>query len=265
MHYSFDTTVAQELGVNEAIFINNLQFWLRKNQANEKHRYDGRTWTYNSRRAFVELFPFWTERQVRHLIDKLIDKGIVLCKKIMAKKSDHTNWYAFNDEEKYLGKKTPNNTDCPIEQAKMSNHDMTNLSDLPLYTDIKTTNTIMSSTPTAHIDPVDNFKKLEEDIKTGIDENYIKNAEQNFSRPQKALFVLAYLNCVQDTQFRPVRANIDLILNRLKEGHSIMDFLHVIHAQRRAWKSDEKMKKYLRPKTLFNATNFANYLGQANQ
>ncbi len=29
-----------------------------------------------------------------------------------------------------------------------------------------------------------------------------------------------------------------------------------------AWVGDSKMDEYLRPKTLFNATNFANYAGQ---
>ena len=49
MQYSFDTKEAMEHGVNEAIIIANIRFWVQKNKANDKHFYEGRTWTYNSK------------------------------------------------------------------------------------------------------------------------------------------------------------------------------------------------------------------------
>ena len=54
MDYSFDIEVAQQYGVNEAIMIKNLQFWIMKNKANGKHFHDGHTWTYNSVAAFMQ-------------------------------------------------------------------------------------------------------------------------------------------------------------------------------------------------------------------
>ncbi len=36
----------------------------------------------------------------------------------------------------------------------------------------------------------------------------------------------------------------------------------VIDARVAKWGRDEKMRDYLRPKTIFNATNFANYVGE---
>ena len=58
MIYSFDVSIATEIGVDEAIMFQNLVFWINKNQANQKHYHDGRYWTYNSQQAFCELFPF---------------------------------------------------------------------------------------------------------------------------------------------------------------------------------------------------------------
>ena len=69
MTYSFDIEIAQEIGVDEAIMLQNIIFWLVKNKANGTNHYDGRYWTYNSHKAFKELFPFWTENQIRRILE----------------------------------------------------------------------------------------------------------------------------------------------------------------------------------------------------
>ena len=61
MDYSFNGEIARIYGVDEAVFIHNLYWWIAKNEANGRHYHDGRSWTYNSMRALSELFPFWTE------------------------------------------------------------------------------------------------------------------------------------------------------------------------------------------------------------
>jgi len=48
-------------------------------------------------------------------------------------------------------------------------------------------------------------------------------------------------------------------LARMKEGYADRDFRIVIARKVREWGADEKMMGYLRPKTLFNATNFNQY------
>ena len=57
MTHQFDTEIAKEYGVDIAIVVSNIAFWLQKNKANGKHIHDGKVWTYNSTKAFKELFP----------------------------------------------------------------------------------------------------------------------------------------------------------------------------------------------------------------
>lgn len=71
--------------------------------------------------------------------------------------------------------------------------------------------------------------------------------------------ILNFLNDKTGKRFRPVPANITPIVARLKEGYTDRHFRVVIARKAREWGTDEKMMQYLRPKTLFNATNFANY------
>ncbi len=97
MVYQFDADIAAKYGVDEAIMIYNLSFWIRKNEANGKHYYDGRFWTYNSAEAFTKLFPFWTSRQVRRVLKSLEEKGIIVTGNYNSSAYDRTTWYAFGD------------------------------------------------------------------------------------------------------------------------------------------------------------------------
>ena len=99
MEYSFDINVAKKYGVDEAIMIKNFQYWIMKNKASGKHFYDGRTWTYNSTKAFIDLFPFWKEYQIRRVLDSLIKQGIIIIGNYNKNAYDRTLWYAFANEE----------------------------------------------------------------------------------------------------------------------------------------------------------------------
>lgn len=97
MTYQFDTDIAALYGVDESIMIANLQFWIRKNEANGKHFHDGRFWTYNSIEAFTKLFPFWTARQIRRVLKSLEEKGVIVTGNYNTSAYDRTTWYAFGD------------------------------------------------------------------------------------------------------------------------------------------------------------------------
>ena len=98
MDYSFNVEIAKKYGVEEAVLIHNLYWWIRKNKANNQHFYKGRYWTYNSRKAFSELFPFWTERQVRRITEKLTEEKVLYVDNFNQVKYDRTLWYALSDE-----------------------------------------------------------------------------------------------------------------------------------------------------------------------
>lgn len=102
MNHSFDTDHAAKYGITEAVILNNFQFWIAKNRANEKHLHDGRTWTYNSVRAFAELFPYLTAKQLRYALDRLVSMGVLVKGNFNDSPYNRTSWYAFQDEESFL-------------------------------------------------------------------------------------------------------------------------------------------------------------------
>jgi len=102
MQHHFDTEYALKYGIEEAIVINNLQFWIIKNIANKKHFINDRTWTYNSYKAFSEIFPYWNEHKMKRILDSLVIQNVILRENYNKSGYDRTCWYAFRDENSFL-------------------------------------------------------------------------------------------------------------------------------------------------------------------
>jgi hypothetical protein len=102
MEHSFNIEHAKKYGLEEAILIGNMRHWITKNKANRKHIYDGRVWTYNSHKAFVEIYPYWNEHKIRRILDSLVDQEILVKGNYNKMSYDRTTWYAFKDESMFL-------------------------------------------------------------------------------------------------------------------------------------------------------------------
>lgn len=85
-------------GADVAIFIHNLVYWVEKNAANGKHFHDGRYWSYNSVKALCEMYPLWSANQIRHIIKKAENAGLIVTGNYNAKPMDRTMWYSPSDE-----------------------------------------------------------------------------------------------------------------------------------------------------------------------
>lgn len=95
MEHYFNTDVAKDCGIEESILLHNFHFWLSKNAANEKHFHDGLYWFYNSKKAFVDLFPYMNETKIFRSIKNLEERGFVVKGNYNTDKWDRTNWYAI--------------------------------------------------------------------------------------------------------------------------------------------------------------------------
>lgn len=97
MIYQFDTDLAAEFGVDEAILISHLIFWINKNAANERHYHDGRYWTYSSIEGFSRIFMFWSVGQIHRILKSLKEQDVIIKGNFNDTAYDRTAWYAFTD------------------------------------------------------------------------------------------------------------------------------------------------------------------------
>lgn len=131
MQHSFDIDIAKKYGILEAILLNNLWFWIEKNKANDVNYYDDNYWTYNSTRAFNELFPYASQRKIQNALNHLKDEGIIETGNYNKSAYDRTLWYAFTKKGKCIMQK------CKMEDTKKGNGLSENVEPIP---DINTNN-----------------------------------------------------------------------------------------------------------------------------
>lgn len=89
--------IAIDYGVNESLFISYLWFWTKKNQENGLNFINGRTWSFGSVRELAERMPQYTEEQLKLIIKKCVQKGLIKSEQLSANKYDKRNWYALTD------------------------------------------------------------------------------------------------------------------------------------------------------------------------
>lgn len=102
MEFHFNAEMAKLFGIDEAIFVHNVVYWIKKNEANGKNIFDGKAWTYNSSKALTELFPFWTDRQIQRVIKNCRDKGLIETKQLSENKRDRTLYYTVTETVKCI-------------------------------------------------------------------------------------------------------------------------------------------------------------------
>lgn len=108
--HSFDPDIAARVGIAAATIYKNFVFWCQKNLANQKHIIDGYVWTYNSRRAMRELFPYLSDSQIKTALAKLVQEGLLVVGEHNKSRMDRTNWYAVAESSEWLvtsGGKSP--------------------------------------------------------------------------------------------------------------------------------------------------------------
>lgn len=98
MEHSFNIELAQKYGILEAILLKNIYFWVKKNKANDKNYHDGFYWTYNSNKAFTELFPYASEKKIRSALSKLEKEGLIKVGNHNKIAYDRTKWYTLTEE-----------------------------------------------------------------------------------------------------------------------------------------------------------------------
>ena len=97
--------LACAIGVNEAIVLQQIQYWLTKS-CTENNIRDGRRWVYNpmetqreERSSWKGNFPFFGLSTIKRIFTKLENKGIIIAGEYNTDKRDRTQWYTIDYEK----------------------------------------------------------------------------------------------------------------------------------------------------------------------
>ena len=126
--HSFYVEEAEKHGVEKAVILYNLRFWLEKNKANSTNLHDGYYWTYNSAKAFAALFPYYKASKIERLLRQMESDSLILSGNYNKAGYDRTKWYSMPDFslESLAISQSSNmkNGDCKNEECNLQNCSM---------------------------------------------------------------------------------------------------------------------------------------------
>ena len=94
-----DKHLASILGLNEAIILQRVHYWLEINKKNKKNYHEGKYWTYNTIKKWQGEFPFWSYETVKRTFKKLREANLIITNNFNVYQMDRTLWYTINYEK----------------------------------------------------------------------------------------------------------------------------------------------------------------------
>lgn len=85
--------VAKAIGLNEAIILQQLEYWMRRPGGKI---INGEHWIYNSVKEWKKQFPFWSEATISRTLENLEDAQLIKTGCYNKMTTDRTKWYTVN-------------------------------------------------------------------------------------------------------------------------------------------------------------------------
>lgn len=123
---AFNAKMAEEIGLNEAIVLGQLCYWISINEKAGRNFKDGRYWTYNTFEQWREQFPWWSVATIKRIFASLKKSGFIVTGRYNERGYDQTKWYAVVSEKLLPYVDSPSdqndlmecvNLDCPIPKT----------------------------------------------------------------------------------------------------------------------------------------------------
>jgi hypothetical protein len=91
-------SLAVKVGLNEAIVLQQIHYWVQLNKKMKNNFRDGYYWTYNTYEQWQKQFPFWHVITIKRIIASLEKKGLIISANYNKLSIDRTKWYRIDYE-----------------------------------------------------------------------------------------------------------------------------------------------------------------------
>lgn len=123
--YSFSTDDAIEYGIDAAVLLHNMRYWLDYAKAHGEMEFDGYHWMYATASKMTEVFPFWSANKIQKMLKSLEDRAVIISGNYSKSKFDRTKYYTMPDYsiQPNGGIRISEMADSLYDQYKDSNND----------------------------------------------------------------------------------------------------------------------------------------------
>lgn len=100
MYHSFNTILAERYGIEEAILIEHLYWWIHKNDCEdiEEMFQEGRVWCRTTAKGISKYISYMNAHKIWRILQGLNKLGKILIGNFNKQAINHTLWYAFSDD-----------------------------------------------------------------------------------------------------------------------------------------------------------------------
>ena len=118
-------SLAERVGINEAILLQQLHYWLQVST----HKHEGRTWRYQTYEGWAEELPWMSPSGVRKLLNRLKENGLIITSQFNSNSFDKTLWYTidydtlFSETREFYTSDTNDKSSAPPASANVSLRD----------------------------------------------------------------------------------------------------------------------------------------------
>ena len=122
--HSFNVHVAKKVGVNKAILLQYIEFWVDKNKANKVLIYEGKPWVYHTASGFEEIFSYMKANTISKYLVELEKEGYLHSSQNIEKGKNRNNrvkYYTLGDAYFSITEKEAQNQNEPAKNQNVYN------------------------------------------------------------------------------------------------------------------------------------------------
>ena len=94
-----NSELAVRIGLNEAVVLRQIYYWLEINEKLKRNYHDGKYWSYNTMENWrKENFPWWSTKTVERAFKNLVNSGLVITGNYNKDSRDRTKWYSIDED-----------------------------------------------------------------------------------------------------------------------------------------------------------------------
>lgn len=204
--------LAVKIGLNEAIILQQMHYWINMNKKCNRNFRDGKHWVYNSYENWQKQFPFWSVMTVKRVLWSLAEKKLLIKGNYNKLHKDRTVWYTINyknltklEEKEDITE--VQNEPMENEDTKVQNEPMTEVQNEPMD-EFKMNQPLPETTQRLPETNKESSLVIDEKLKT-MSELFVKNIKQIPSATDMCTIVNLSQTISKDLFDRAIEATLD--------------------------------------------------------
>ena len=97
--HAFIVKEAVEYGLDKAILLQHIRFWINQNEGKDTHEHDDKVWMFQSASDMARHYPYWSRQKISRLLREMEEQGLIISGNFNKVGYDQTKWYTIHCSE----------------------------------------------------------------------------------------------------------------------------------------------------------------------